>query len=175
MLDRVFRGPGDGELPRASFHRASVFLVALAAVHYTRPKRLAPMLTLPLISAFLTVFLLALTVACGPAAQGFGPGARVLIDAHNCYPYHGRWADRINRALATGLPVAIEQDLAWYTDPRTNRSRSLLSHEEKADGTEPDMREYFFERIRPFMERALREGDRSKWPLIVLNLDFRGR
>jgi len=131
------------------------------------------MLTLPFIRAFLTVFLLALTVACGPAVQGFGPGARVLIDAHNCYPYHGRWADRMNRALAAGLPVAIEQDLAWYTDPTTNRSRSLLSHEEKADGTEPDMREYFFERIRPFMERALREGDRSKWPLIVLNLDFK--
>ena len=41
------------------------------------------------------------------------PGARVLLDAHNCYPYQGRFADRIDRALATGLPVAIEQDLIW--------------------------------------------------------------
>jgi hypothetical protein len=125
------------------------------------------------LGAIVMVFELLQTSGDRTAGRGFGPGARVLIDAHNCYPYHGRWADRITRALAVGLPVAIEQDLAWYTDPRTGRSRSLLSHEEKADGTEPGMREYFFERIRPVMERALREGDRSKWPLIVLNLDFK--
>jgi len=28
----------------------------------------------------------------------FTPGSRTLMDAHNCYPNHGRWEDRINRA-----------------------------------------------------------------------------
>ncbi|MCC6539843.1 MAG: hypothetical protein IT162_20010 [Bryobacterales bacterium] len=91
----------------------------------------------------------------------------VLLDAHNCYPENGRWADRIDRALAQGLPVAIEQDLAWHN------GRSVLSHEKQPTGKEPGMREHFFERIRPLVEKELREGDRSKWPVIVLNLDFK--
>jgi hypothetical protein len=24
------------------------------------------------------------------------------VDAHNCYPYEGNWADRIDRALSVG-------------------------------------------------------------------------
>ena len=56
--------------------------------------------------------LLALAVATGSATSvhaqpGFGPGQRVLLDAHNCYPEGDAYADRIDRALATGLPVAI--------------------------------------------------------------------
>ena len=47
------------------------------------------------------VFLLA---AFSASAQIKGP----LLDAHNCYPYEGRWTDRIDRALAVGFPVAIE-------------------------------------------------------------------
>ena len=39
------------------------------------------------------------------------PGSRVLMDAHNCYPYSEWWTDRIDRALSTGTPLAIEQDL----------------------------------------------------------------
>jgi hypothetical protein len=35
------------------------------------------------------------------------------------------------------------------------------------------MRDYFFERIRPIVERALRENHREEWPLITLNLDFK--
>ncbi len=103
----------------------------------------------------------------------FLPGGRVLLDAHNCYPYQGRWADRIDRALATGTPLAIEQDLVWYTDPETNRSWSLISHGEELAGTEPTMDEYFFERIRPLVEKALENGDRRDWPLVTLNLDFK--
>jgi hypothetical protein len=41
------------------------------------------------------------------------------------------------------------------------------------DGTEPIMRDYFFERIRPIMEQALRDGNKGDWPLITLNLDFK--
>ena len=101
------------------------------------------------------------------------PGARVLLDAHNCYPDGGRWADRIDRALATGLPVAIEQDLVWFRDPRSGVSRSILSHGEPFTGTEPSLATHFFERIRPLVEQALREGRRETWPLVVLNLDLK--
>ena len=102
-----------------------------------------------------------------------GPGMRVVVDAHNCYPYNGRWGDRIERALSTGFPVAIEQDLFWYTDTISGKSRSIVSHGKPIDGTEPLMRDYFFERIRPVMEQALRNGDKGDWPLITLNLDFK--
>lgn len=33
---------------------------------------------------------------------------RPILDAHNCYPYQGRWADRIDRALKSGFPISIE-------------------------------------------------------------------
>jgi hypothetical protein len=109
----------------------------------------------------------------------FEPGARVLLDAHNCYPYNGRWADRIDRALSTGTPLAVEQDLVWFRDPASGQGRSLVAHDEPGKpalgltGHEPTMREYFFERVRPLVERALREGHRDTWPIITLNLDLK--
>jgi len=103
----------------------------------------------------------------GVAARAqYEPGARVLLDAHNCYPYDGRWADRIDRALSTGTPLAIEQDLVWFN------GRSLVAHEHPR-GDEPTMKRYFFEKIRPIVEKALRENKRGDWPLITLNLDFK--
>ncbi len=93
--------------------------------------------------------------------------SRVLLDAHNCYPEQGRFADRLDRALAQGLPIAIEQDLAWFG------GKSILTHEKKSNGTEPGMREHFFERVRPIIEQELKSGDRKRWPAIVLNLDFK--
>jgi hypothetical protein len=104
------------------------------------------------------------------------PGGRVLVDAHNCYPEHDRFADRIERALATGLPLAIEQDLVWYRDPATGVSRSIVSHAQRDEpftGREPSLKDHFFERIRPLVERALRDDRREQWPLIVLNLDLK--
>ena len=95
------------------------------------------------------------------------------MDAHNCYPYGGRWSDRIDRALETGTPLAIEQDLFWYTDKGTGKSWSVVSHGDKVHGTEPTIRDYFFERIRPVIEKALHDGDTRNWPLITLNLDFK--
>ncbi len=113
----------------------------------------------------------------GPGGEGkassYLPGSRVLVDAHNCYPYEGQWANRIERALSTGVPLAIEQDLAWFTDPDTGESRSLVVHERPFTGKEPSLRDYFFERIRPIVERALADGDKRDWPLITLNLDFK--
>lgn len=109
----------------------------------------------------------------GDAGTSVRPGARVVLDAHNAYPYNGRYLDRIDRALAGGVPVAIEQDLVWRPANGDRPARSVLSHGEPFDDREPSLRDYFFERIRPVVERALAEGDRSRWPLVVLNLDLK--
>lgn len=101
------------------------------------------------------------------------PRHRVLLDAHNCYPYYEWWFDRIDRALSAGAPLAIEQDLLWAKDPHTGKMASVLSHGGPPTGAEPGMREYFFERIRPIVEKALREGNRGDWPLVTLNLDLK--
>lgn len=109
----------------------------------------------------------------GFAQQGFGPGQRVLLDAHNAYPQNARWSDRIDRALSTGLPVAIEQDLYWAKSPATGRFEILVAHDRSELDRAPTLETYFFEKIRPTMERALAEHRRDTWPLIVLNLDFK--
>jgi hypothetical protein len=101
------------------------------------------------------------------------PGARTVMDAHNCYPYFEWWNDRIDRALSAGTPLAIEQDLAWYTDHKTGRSWSVVAHGAPYSGHEPTMEHYFFDRVRPIVEEALKDGDRSQWPLITLNLDLK--
>lgn len=107
-------------------------------------------------------------------AQGVPePGSRSIMDAHNCYPYFEWWSDRIDRALSTGTPVAIEQDLAWYTNPNTGKSWSVVTHGEPVTGHEPTMEQYFFVRVRPIVEKALHDGNHGDWPLITLNLDFK--
>src|SRR5262245_49932089 len=73
------------------------------------------------------------------------PGQRVLLDAHNCYPYNGRWADRLDRALRTGTPLAIEQDLFWFTDKASKHSWSIVSHGKPVSGNEPTLETYFLE------------------------------
>jgi hypothetical protein len=113
-----------------------------------------------------------LLFALGACAQGIQMG-RPMVDAHNCYPYEGQWGDRIDRALSAGFPVSIEQDLTWYIDPATGQGREVISHAVKALGNEPDLRHYFFERVRPIVERAIEENKRDSWPLIVLHFDFK--
>src|SRR5579883_942314 len=98
---------------------------------------------------------------------------RPVLDAHNCYPYKGQWKDRIDRALSTGFPVSIEQDLAWYSDPATGKGRVVVSHTDKVTGDEPELRHYFFDRVRPIVEKALADQDRSKWPILILHFDFK--
>lgn len=121
-------------------------------------------------------FLFALVALCATPPRPIHPNpgnARSILDAHNCYPYEGRYADRIERALSLGYPIAIEQDLAWYTDPATGQGRVLLAHSEKTSGSEPTLRRHFFERVRPIVEKALRENRRSEWPLIVVHFDVK--
>jgi hypothetical protein len=131
-----------------------------------------------------TVLLTAVVTAIAQQPARFEPGQRVLLDAHNAYPYQGRWSDRLDRALATGTPLAVEQDLIWYpstplrASPSTplkaepSTSRSIVSHGEPYTGSEPSLRD-FFEHIRPLITRALDTGSRDNWPIITLNLDFK--
>jgi hypothetical protein len=126
--------------------------------------------------AYQRIFKVLLAMLIGSSsllAQQSVPGSRTVNDAHNCYPYFEWWSDRIDRALSTGTPVSIEQDLAWHTDPKTGRSWSVVTHGEPTYGIEPTMEQYFFDRVRPIVEKALREGNRGDWPLITLNLDFK--
>jgi hypothetical protein len=120
---------------------------------------------------YLLLLSLAATTLFGQA--GLTPGRRTVPDAHNCYPYEGRWADRIDRALAQGFPVSIEQDLAWHVDPTTGDGRIAIHHGTQTTGREPGLRDYFFERVRPVVEKALRENDRQNWPIIYLHFDFK--
>jgi hypothetical protein len=112
---------------------------------------------------------------CSPlmGQTSWAPGMRSVNDAHNCYPYDGQWNDRIDRALSTGTPVAIEQDLNWYKPAGGDEGRVLVAHGGKLAGDEPDFETYFFRRIRPVVEAALKNPDHSQWPLITLNLDFK--
>jgi hypothetical protein len=129
-------------------------------------------------SKYTRAALLFLTLAPFLLSQSTGtqqsvPGSRTVMDAHNCYPYFEWWYNRIDRALSAGTPLAIEQDLAWHTDPKTGRSWSVVSHGEPTYGNEPTMDQYFFEKVRPIVEKALADDDHGDWPLITLNLDFK--
>ena len=107
-----------------------------------------------------------------PVAPALVVGRRSLLDAHNCYPYHGRWADRIDRALAQSLPLAIEQDLRWFEDP-AGGGRALVAHDPPLTGEEPTLEQHFFERIRALMEQELANPSPHGWPILTLNLDFK--
>lgn len=119
--------------------------------------------------------LLIVAFACAGAEPSFNVvhGGRPLLDAHNCYPDGGRWADRLDRALSTGMPLGIEQDLIWYIEPGTGKGRSIVSHGAPYTGKEPGLREHFFHRVSHTMKAEIDKGDRSKWPLIVLHFDFK--
>jgi hypothetical protein len=113
------------------------------------------------------------------SAQAQGPDLDFLnhnqpiLDAHNCYPYQGHWSDRMQRALRSGFPVSIEQDLAWYVDPATGVGRVVVSHTPHPTGSEPTLEDYFFKQIRPVVEKAVAENKRDQWPVIVLHFDFK--
>jgi len=95
------------------------------------------------------------------------PGTRTLLDAHNCYPYEGKFADRMERALKVGMPLAIEKDLVWAA------GENRISHEVEHAAAAPTLEEDFFLPLRAKMDAALREGAKEQWPLVTLNLDFK--
>ena len=49
------------------------------------------------------------------------------MHAHNAFPYDGQFVNRLDRVLATTLPVMVEQDLFWYTDATTGKSKSVIA------------------------------------------------
>ncbi len=123
-------------------------------------------------------FAVALAALSNAQSEQSGPptllGGAALLHAHNCYPEDGRWLDRIDRALATGLSrLAIEQDVAWAPPAGGRPGRSVVSHDTELNGTEPTLEQHFFARIAPLMERALAENRRDRWPLLILHLDFK--
>jgi len=98
----------------------------------------------------------------------YAPGSRIQVMAHNAYPDHGKYQDRLDRAIASGVPFVVEEDLAW-TD-----GKSLLIHGKKnVSSDDPTLESYFFPKIAPLMEKALKEGQKSNWPLITLYLDIK--
>ncbi len=101
------------------------------------------------------------------ACTAFAQFSRPVLDAHNCYPYEGKYKDRIDRALSTGFPVGIEQDIGFWN------GQAVVTHTEKTNGSEPTLKEHFFERVRPIIEKALKENRRDQWPLIILHFDFK--
>jgi len=109
-----------------------------------------------------------LILSAAVAANSFGPGSRIVILSHNAYPDHGKYADRLDRAIAAGLPFATEQDLAWID------GRSLEIHGAKnSSGDDPTLETYFFPKVKPIVEKALKEGNKGNWPLVTLYLDIK--
>ena len=105
--------------------------------------------------------------AAGPT-NTYAPGSRTQVLSHNAYPDHGKYADRLDRTLAAGLPVAIEEDLAWID------GKSLLIHGAKnATPDDPTLESYFFPKVKPIIEKALKDGNKGNWPLITLYLDIK--
>lgn len=121
---------------------------------------------------------LTLTIGAAHGHASYEPGERTLLSAHNCYPYAGMWGDRIDRALGTGYPISIEQDLCWADHDGDGIYSSFVAHNGPFDGHEPTLADYFFERVRADIEAAIRRAEldsdeREAWPLIVLDLDIK--
>ena len=104
-------------------------------------------------------------VSCAAAQTGldFLNYNRPTLHALNCYPVERQWADRIGPGLGTGFSVVIEQDTAW-----ANRAAGALPLGQN-HRIQPPLRDYFFERVRPIVEDALKRTERA------LHLDFKDR
>jgi hypothetical protein len=112
--------------------------------------------------------ILTAAIAAGVNAS-FAPGSRIQMLAHNAYPDHGKYADRLDRAIAAGVPFVVEQDLSWID------GKSLMIHGTKnaSGGEDPSLESYFFPKIRPIIEKALKAGNKSSWPIVTLYLDIK--
>jgi hypothetical protein len=96
------------------------------------------------------------------------PGSRIVVLAHNAYPDHGKYGDRLDRVITTGQPFVVEQDLSWID------GKSLMIHGAKNAGSDdPSLDSYFFPKIKPLMEKALKEGNNGTWPVVTLYLDIK--
>ena len=130
-------------------------------------------------SARNVLFLLLPALAAFSASYAsFAPGRQTLVLAHNAYPDAGKWTDRLDHALAAGTPLAIEIDLSWVPNPQTGQNGSVVGDFparkfKDVTGNEPVLKPYFFERVRPLVEKALAANDKKNWPLVRLYLDIK--
>jgi hypothetical protein len=108
-------------------------------------------------------------IAAKSHSSSFTPGARTLMLAHNAYPDdQGKYADRLDRVLAAGARFVVEEDLVWVD------GRSLLIHNAKAAKPDsPTLETYFFPKVAPIVEKALKAANHGDWPLITLYLDIK--
>jgi hypothetical protein len=112
--------------------------------------------------------LAAIAFAAGVPSSPFVPGARTLMLAHNAYPEDGKYSDRLERAIGAGGPFVVEEDLVWAN------GRSLVIHNESAAAADsPTLESYFFPRVAPIVEKALKEGNKGDWPIVTLYLDIK--
>jgi hypothetical protein len=122
----------------------------------------------------LTIVCLLSCATASVAQSPYVPGSRIVMHADNAFPYDGQFANRLDRVLSAALPVMVEQDLFWYTDEATGKSKSVIAHGAKyASPRDPTLENYFLAKIRPVMEKALQEGNSGNWPLVTLYLDFK--
>ncbi len=105
--------------------------------------------------------------------RDLNPGSYSLMDAHNAYPENGVYENRIDLALQTGVPVAIEQDLFLRVDSLTGTSTVVVAHDAEQLINAPSLEGYFFERVRSLLDSNDKAKDSTGWPLVVLNLDFK--
>ena len=127
---------------------------------------------------FVSALTLLVLAALCPAFAQFAPGKRTLVLAHNMYPEGDKYTDRLDRALASGMPLAIEIDLTWAPNPKTGKPFSLVGdfperRFNQITGNEPVLETQFFEVVRPIVEKALKSNNKSNWPLIRLYLDIK--
>ena len=116
----------------------------------------------------LLIFAFAILALAASRTSTFSPGARTLMLAHNAYPDDGKYGDRLDRTIAAGVPFVVEEDLVWV------EGKSLLVHAAKGAGPDsPTLESYFFPKVKPIIEQALKEGNRGNWPLITLYLDIK--
>jgi hypothetical protein len=118
----------------------------------------------------LTVILVsgALLLTAIAGNQGLVPGSRIQVLAHNAYPDHGKYGDRLDRAISAGVPFVVEEDLSWVD------GHSVLIHGAKnVGGDDPTLESYFFPKVKPIMEKAMKDGNKGNWPLITLYLDIK--
>jgi hypothetical protein len=103
-------------------------------------------------SMTLVTLVASVAIAARMHSSPFAPGARTLMLAHNAYPDEGKYGDRLDRVIATGVPFVVEEDLVWVD------GKSLLIH---------------FPKVAPIVEKALKDGNKGNWPLITLYLDIK--
>jgi len=101
-----------------------------------------------------------------PHRRILSPLGRVILDAHNCYPYYEWWFDRIDRALSAGTPLAIEQDLLWAKNPRTGKNG--VGFESRCAANRAPSRacaNIFSNASGHSSRKALLDGNSGDWPL----------